>query len=78
MRPIGGISLSEPKKQNYLHGAAILAAGVVIMKILGFIYKVPLGNILGDEGYTHFLVAYNIYSVFLTVATAACPGPSPA
>ena len=41
-RPIGGISLSEPKKQNYLPGAAILAAGVVIMKILGFIYKVPL------------------------------------
>lgn len=65
--------MSEPKKQNYLHGAAILAAGVVIMKILGFIYKVPLGNILGDEGYTHFLVAYNIYSVFLTVATAGLP-----
>ena len=65
--------MAEPKKQNYLHGAAILAAGVVIMKILGFIYKVPLGNILGDEGYTHFLVAYNIYSVFLTVATAGLP-----
>ena len=43
------------------------------MKILGAIYKIPLGNILGDEGYTHFLVAYNIYSVFLTVATAGLP-----
>ena len=66
-------TLSEPKKQNYLQGAAILAAGVVIMKILGFIYKVPLGNILGDSGYGHFLVAYNIYSVFLTLATAGLP-----
>lgn len=65
--------MSEPKKQNYLHGAAVLAAGVVIMKILGFIYKVPLGNILGDAGYGHFLVAYNIYSVFLTLATAGLP-----
>ena len=65
--------MSEPKKQNYLHGAAILAFGVVIMKILGFIYKVPLGNILGDKGYAHFLVAYNIYSVFLTLATAGLP-----
>ena len=65
--------MSEPKKQNYLHGAAILAAGVVIMKILGFIYKVPLGNILGDTGYAYFLTAYNIYSVFLTVATAGLP-----
>ena len=65
--------MAEPKKQNYLHGAAILAAGVVIMKILGAIYKIPLGNILGDEGYAHFLVAYNIYSVFLTLATAGLP-----
>ena len=65
--------MSEPGKQNYLHGAAILAVGVVIMKILGFIYKVPLGNILGDTGYAYFLTAYNIYSVFLTVATAGLP-----
>lgn len=65
--------MAEPKKQNYLHGAAILAFGVVIMKILGAIYKIPLGNILGDTGYAYFLCAYNIYSVFLTLATAGLP-----
>ena len=27
-----------------------MAAGVVVIKILGAIYKIPLGNILGDEG----------------------------
>ena len=70
---MGGMALSEPKKQNYLQGAAILAAGVVIMKVLGAIYKIPLGNILGDTGYAHFLVAYNIYGVFLTLATAGLP-----
>ena len=52
--------MQESQKQNYLHGAAILTAGVVITKILGAIYKIPLGNILGDEGYAHFMVAYNI------------------
>lgn len=61
------------QKQNYLHGAAILTAGVVITKILGAIYKIPLGNILGDEGYAHFMVAYNIYNVFLTLSTAGLP-----
>lgn len=65
--------MSEAKNQNFLHGAAILAAGVVIMKILGAIYKIPLGNILGDEGYALFLAAYNIYNVFLTLATAGLP-----
>ena len=42
--------MQENSKQNYLHGAAIMAAGVVVIKILGAIYKIPLGNILGDEG----------------------------
>ncbi len=60
-------------KQNYLHGAAILTVGVIITKILGAIYKIPLGNILGDEGYAHFMVAYNIYNVFLTLSTAGLP-----
>jgi len=65
--------MQETKGQNYMHGAAILAVGVIIMKILGFIYKVPIGNILGDDGYSMFLSAYNVYNVFFTLATAGFP-----
>ena len=65
--------MSEPQKQNFLHGATILAAGVVIMKILGAIYKIPLRNILGDTGYGYFNAAYVIYNVLLTIATAGLP-----
>ena len=65
--------MSKTKGQNYMHGAAILAVGVVIMKILGFIYKIPLGNILGDEGFSMFTSAYKIYYVFFTLATAGLP-----
>lgn len=61
------------KGQNYFHGAAILTVGVVIMKILGAVYKIPLGNILGDEGYSMFLGAYSIYFIFFTLATAGLP-----
>lgn len=43
------------------------------MKILGAIYKIPLGNMLGNEGYALFLSSYNIYSVFLMLATAGLP-----
>ena len=65
--------MAKTKGQNYMHGAAILTVGVVIMKILGFIYKIPLGNILGDEGFSMFTSAYNIYYVFFTLATAGLP-----
>ena len=65
--------MTEHKGQNYLHGAAILTAGVIIMKILGFLYKMPIGNILGDDGYSMFLASYNVYNVFLTLSTAGLP-----
>lgn len=70
---VGGKPVAKAKEQNYLHGAAILTAGVVIMKILGAIYKIPIGNLLGDDGYGLFISAYNVYSVFLMLATAGLP-----
>lgn len=65
--------MAAEKKQNFLQGAAILAAGVVVMKILGAIYKIPLQNILGDTGYGYFFAAYSIYNVLLTISTAGLP-----
>ena len=65
--------MAKSKGQNYMYGAAILTVGVAIMKVLGFIYKVPLGNILGDDGYSLFIATYNVYNVFLTLATAGLP-----
>lgn len=65
--------MAKTKGQNYMHGAAILTVGVIIMKILGFFYKIPLGNVLGDEGYSMFMGAYSIYYIFFTLATAGLP-----
>lgn len=65
--------MEKTKGQNYMFGAAILTAGVIIMKILGAIYKVPIGNIIGDDGYSMFIATYNVYNVFLTLATAGLP-----
>ena len=65
--------MAEKKGQNFLHGAAIYTVGIILVKILGAVYKIPLGNILGDEGFTHFDMTYKIYNVFLTVATAGIP-----
>ncbi len=64
---------NQPKKQSFLGGAAILASAVVIVKLIGAVYKIPLGNIIGDEGKAHFTVAYNIYNLLLTVSTAGLP-----
>lgn len=65
--------MSDSKNGSYLHGAAILAASVVIVKIIGGIYKIPLYNMLGTEGTAYYIVAYNIYSLLLTISTAGLP-----
>jgi len=65
--------LAQQRKQNFLSGAAVLAATVMIVKIIGAIYKIPLLNLLGDEGSAHFNAAYQIYNFLLAVSTAGIP-----
>ena len=60
-------------KQNYLHGAIILAIATAMVKVIGAIYKIPLGNLLGGEGIGYFYTAYDIYTMLLTVSTAGLP-----
>lgn len=61
------------QRQNFLGGVAVLASAVVIVKIISAIYKIPLGNILDDEGMGHFSIAYNVYNFLLQLSTAGFP-----
>jgi stage V sporulation protein B len=63
----------QKNKRAYIRGAALLGATILIAKILSFIYKWPLLNLLGDAGAGHFQVTYQIYAVLLTIATAGIP-----
>ena len=61
------------KKQTFLQGAAVLAAATAIVKIIGAIYSIPLANIIGDEGFSYFNKAYQIYEVLLMISTTGLP-----
>ena len=65
--------MATEKKQSFFGGAAVLAVGVVIVKIIGALFKIPLANILGETGNADFNNAYNIYAVLLTISTAGLP-----
>ena len=65
--------MSKQKKQSFLGGAAILTAAVVIVKLIGAIYKLPLNNILGSVGKTYFDTAYLIYNFLMIFSTAGLP-----
>ncbi len=64
---------SGSKQNTFFGGAAILAGGILVVKLIGMFYKIPLLNIIGEQGSADFNNAYNIYSVLLTISTAGLP-----
>ena len=65
--------MSTSSKKNFLGGAAILAAAILIVKAIGFIYKIPLMNLLGGDGYGYYNDAYQIYSLLFVLSTGGIP-----
>lgn len=61
------------RKNTFFGGAAVLAAGAIVVKLIGALYKIPLANILGDTANGYFNSAYTIYSVLLTISTSGLP-----
>ena len=61
------------KSNTFFGGAAILAVGIMVVKVIGMFYKIPLVWIIGDQGTADFNNAYNIYAVLLTISTAGLP-----
>ncbi|MBR6358178.1 MAG: polysaccharide biosynthesis protein [Lachnospiraceae bacterium] len=56
----------------YIQGT-ILAAASIITRILGLIFRIPLTDIIGDEGNGAYSNAYEIYSSALLLSTYSIP-----
>ena len=67
------MSASTPKKNSFFGGAGILTAGIIIVKLIGALYKIPLGKILTDAAFSDFNTAYNIYSLLIVISTGGLP-----
>ena len=61
------------KKQTFLQGTAVLAMATILVKLMGFLFKVPLNNIIGDDGFGYFNTAYDVYNVLLMISTTGLP-----
>lgn len=64
---------SREKKNTFFGAAAILAVSSILVKVIGAIYRIPLGNVLSNEVMGDYNSAYNIYNFFLTISTAGLP-----
>ena len=63
----------KKKKDDFLMQGAILAFAAVITKIIGVAYRIPLTNILGDEGNGFYGYAFEVYSLALILSSFSFP-----
>ena len=61
------------KKDDYIVQGSILAAAAVLTKIIGVVYRIPLTNILGDEGNGFYGYAYQVYAIALMISSFSLP-----
>lgn len=58
---------------NFIIQGTILAAAGIIVRLIGMLYRIPLANILGDEGNGYYSSAFSIYSILLIVSSYSLP-----
>lgn len=67
------VSKSGLNKQSVIKGALVLAAAGIFIRVLGAVYRVPLGRLLGDEGLGIYGVPNHFYVLFFTISSAGIP-----
>lgn len=58
---------------NIFKGTAVLVIGGLAVKVLGAFYRIYLSRLIGPEGIGLYQMAYPIYLMFLSLATAGIP-----
>ena len=70
---MGGHVVAKKRSNNFLVQGGILAIASIISRIIGLIYRVPLNNIIGDEGMGYYSNAYYIYNLGLIISSYSLP-----
>lgn len=60
-------------KPNFLIQGTILAMAGILVRIIGLIYRIPMTNILGEEGIGVYSAAYQIYNIILLLSSYSLP-----
>ncbi len=64
--------MSENKQKFLIHGGILAITGILV-RIIGMFYRIPLVNIIGDEGNGIYSVAFNIYNIMLVLSSYGMP-----
>ncbi len=61
------------KDSDFLKQGGILAMASLFVRMIGLIYRIPMSNILGEEGNGIYAVAFEIYDLILIISSYSLP-----
>ncbi len=65
--------MASEKKQSVLNGAMMLMFGVILVKLIGVLFKIPLTDMIGIVGRGYFNSAYEVYTPIFAISMAGLP-----
>ncbi len=60
-------------KNTFVYQGAILAITSIIVRIIGFFYRIPMYHIIGEEGMGYYSSAFQVYAFLLMISSFGVP-----
>lgn len=64
---------NKKKNNSFLTQGVLIAAATMIARIIGLVYRIPLTNILGDEGNSYYSASIEIFTILLIITSFGLP-----
>lgn len=76
-RPVSSPQTNRTEKKktesNFVVQGSILAIASIVVRIIGIAYRIPMINIIGDEGMGYYGTAFNVYNIALLLSSYSLP-----
>jgi stage V sporulation protein B len=66
-------TMSEKNSNSLVKNASVLMIASIISRVIGLLYRRPLGSILGSVGLGYYGYASNLYSILLLISSYSIP-----
>lgn len=66
-------SSNKSKASGFLKQGSILAIASILVRVIGLVYRIPMANIIGNEGNGIYSAAFEIYNLLLIISSYGMP-----
>lgn len=66
-------NIKQKKSTNFIAHGSILAITSIVVRMIGLLYRIPMTNIIGNQGNGLYSGAFEIYNIILLISSYSLP-----